>query len=360
MKVSSEKLTEDTRWIITQTPNWLEKWDIIQKSHPLGMFTQTSSWLSSYRAYGFDFELLLQVNEKGEILSGFGNLVVKIGPLKAYVCPWGPFVSKPEDLLKAIDQFLKRAKELNCFAAQFNLGWYETPSEIPENFDRIGLKKGNILGKIYSPKSFNIINLPSFEEDYKSILFAHFEGKAKRNIKGGLKFPVEIFQAQNEIEIRQAYQKFEESAIREGYSIRSWEDIGPSMCDSIRKGNSVIFLAKFESEIVAAIWLAIGGNMFTYIMGGQDKSKKNLNLGFLLQWAAICKSVEWGFDRYNISTGGSLGVVSFKRSFNPKEIYSSGSYIKIIHPTTYWMFEKGYRIAERNKSLAARILKFFK
>ncbi|OOG74588.1 peptidoglycan bridge formation glycyltransferase FemA/FemB family protein [Algoriphagus sp. A40] len=360
MMGSSETLPEELGWIITKTPKWLEKWDRIQKSHPLGMFTQTSSWLSSYQAYGFDFELLIKVDKAGEILSGFGNLIVKIGPLKAYVCPWGPFVSESGDLREALDHFLNRAKKLNCFAAQFNLGGYDTPSDIPARMEMIGWKKGNILGKIYSPKSFNIINLPSLEEDYKGILFAHFEGKAKRNIKTGLKFPVEITSAKDENEVRQAYQMFEENAQRESYSIRSWKDIGPSMTDSVLKGNSVVFLAKFENEVVAAIWLAIGGNMFTYIMGGSDKSQKKLNLGFLLQWAAVCKSVEMGFDRYNISTGGSPGVMDFKMSFNPKEIYSPGSFLKIVNPTTFWMFEKGYRIAERNKSLAAKILKLIK
>lgn len=359
MTESSEKLTE-IGWIITKTPKWLEKWDEIQRSHPSGMFTQTSSWLSSYQAYGFEFELLLKVNKYGEILAGFGNLVIKLAFLNAYVCPWGPFLSESQDFMEAADQFLDRAKKLNSFVAQINLGWYEIPATFPAKFEQIGWKKGNALGKIYSPKNFNIIQLPAIQEDYQSILFAQFQGKAKRNIKGGLKFPVEITLAKCELEIRQAYQKFEENAQREGYSIRSWKDIGPSLQDSVKKGNSILFIAKYENEVVAAVWIAIGGNMFSYLMGGGDKSKKNLNLGFLLQWKAICKSVELGFDRYNISTGGSPGVMSFKSSFNPQEVNSAGSYLKIIKPTTYWLFEKGYKIAEKNKSGVAKILKLIR
>ena len=47
-----------------------------------------------------------------------------------------------------------------------------------------------------------------------------------------------------------------------------------------------------------------------------EKEKPDLKLGYLLHWELIKKSYELGYKGYNISMGGSKGVMEFKAKFD--------------------------------------------
>lgn len=348
-------------WITTKDPLWLALWDELQITHETGMFTQTSTWLSSYQAYGFDFELLLGLDEFDKVKIGFGNLIIKAGPFKIYNCPWGPYISNPEQSELAIQAFLNRSKEIGAFACQINPSFYDSSSPFLDVLESKGFQNGNLLNKIYSPEHFNIITLPKANEDeIESQLLKSFSENAKRNIKSGLKNSIEMKPAKTEAEVRLAYNCFEQNAAREGYKIRDWEDLEYSLTTSILNGNSLIFLAKHEDSIVGAIWVAKGGRMLSYIMGGVERTEKDLKIGHLLQWTCILKAVELGYTKYNISVGGSEGVVRFKSSFHPLEINSVGPKYFVISPFKHSLFKSAYSLLEKNKKLAVKILKLIR
>ncbi|NVK53267.1 MAG: peptidoglycan bridge formation glycyltransferase FemA/FemB family protein [Flavobacteriaceae bacterium] len=348
-------------WIWTKDPHWINQWDLIQKESPNGMFTQTSSWLGSYKEYGIDFELLLKV-ENDQIKAGFGNLIFKIGPFLGYICPWGPFLKTEENLEESIDVFLVRAKKLKAFSAQINPPIFNDNNEFWEHsLSSYQFKKGNIFRKIYLPQDFNLIDLKeegSFKSDIQ--LLKSFSENAKRNIKAGLKIQIEMLEAKTPEEIRTAYTCFESNAEREGYSIRNWSDIKESLIEGVAKTNYQILMAKHEGEVLGAIWTANGGCMKSYIMGGVDRSKGDLKLGHLLQWFSIKSAIELGFNFYNISVGGSDGVVRFKKSFYPTTKTSVGSYFVILTSWKYVIFNSVFPFFERNKRVAAAILKLIR
>lgn len=351
----------EIQWLVTKDPAWLAKWDELQINQESGMFTQTSTWLNSYEAYGFDFELLLGLDEKDEILTGFGSLIVKAGPFKIYNCPWGPW-SKTNDLFDlATDAFLRRAKEIGAFACQLNPSIYDDSGSTLHSLQSKGFKKGNLLNKIYSPIHFNLIHLPQGSSvELEPQLLKGFSENARRNIKSGLKNEVEMKPAQTPEEVRLAYSCFEQNAAREGYKIRDWNDLGPSLTASVLNGNALVFLARHEAKTVGAIWVAKGGRMLSYIMGGVERTEKDLKVGHLLQWRCIQKAAELGYSRYNISVGGSDGVVRFKSSFYPQEVSGVGPSYLVLSPVKYQLFKSGYSFLEKNKKLAVKILKLIR
>lgn len=361
LKESREQLTNNATWIFTKENKWFQKWDEIQKSSDEGMFTQTSSWLMSYEAYGFDYELLIQINSSEEIECGFGCLIVKAGPLKAYVCPWGPFLKCTQHAKKAVDQFIKRAKELNCFLAQLNPASFNITPEWSTVLLENRFTQGNFFKKIYTPVHFNIISLPTTnEENWEGGILKTFSENARRNIKTALKHPVELKKVSSISDLELAYRCFQSNALREGYSIRNWEDIKPSLWDGVQKENSLLYLVEYDKKVAGAIWCAFGGNMVSYVMGGVDKTEKDLKLGHLLQWTCIKEAVNRNFQNYNISVGGSQGVVRFKNSFYPVSIDFNGPYYIVLKPVPYFMVKALYPLLEKNKSLASQILKFLK
>nr|WP_287938006.1 peptidoglycan bridge formation glycyltransferase FemA/FemB family protein [Algoriphagus sp.] len=356
---SKEKLVNPLGWFVTTEKLWLRKWDLVQKSHHQGMFTQTSSWLSSYRAYGFSYELLIKTDSLQNIVAGFGCLLIKAGPFKVYFCPWGPFLSDSVKPKEALDQFVQRAIQVKASVAQFNPPVFTHTDNWTFLLKDKKLKRGNFLKKIYVPLEFNLISLPDPDDlSWENNLLKSFSENAKRNIKASKKFPIEIKPAKTPSEIAQAYACFQNNADREGYSIRTWEDVKESLTDAVIQENSIILLAVYEEKVVGAIWCAYGGNMLSYIMGGVDRSEKDLKLGHLLQWTCMQLAVQHNFPNYNISVGGSEGVVRFKSSFYPKQVSSVGPYHLVLQKLPYVLFKFLFPYLEKNKTQISRILKY--
>jgi len=254
-----------------------------------------------------------------------------------------------------------RAKELKSFAVQLNPGTFSLDDTWKARLNGLGFQKGNFLKKIFQPIDFNLITLPSGRgEEQEKALLKSFSENARRNVKTGLKNQLEIKKAQTLDQTEAAYRCFEANAEREGYVVRAWIDVKDSLWDGVRKGNSVIFYIEQEGKVIGSIWSAKGGRMLSYIMGGVDRTEKDLKLGHILQWQCMLEAMKDGFTTYNISVGGSDGVVRFKSSFYPKEISTSGSYMLPLNSFKFGIFRAIFPFFERNKNLAAKILKLIR
>lgn len=358
---SPEPLIDSHGWITTKDEAWFAKWDQLQRENPAGMFTQTSSWLSSYQAYGFQFELLLKLDKNQEILAGLACLIIQAGPFRAYNCPWGPFLQDQSLLHESIERMIVRAKELKSFAVQLNPGTFSLNDSWQQSLTSLGFQKGNFLKKIFQPIDFNLIRLPSGNgEEQEKALLKSFSENARRNVKTGLKNQLKIQKAQTLDQTEAAYRCFEANADREGYVVRAWMDVKDSLWDAVQKGNSVIFYVEQEGKVIGSIWAAKGGRMLSYIMGGVDRTEKDLKLGHVLQWQCMLEAMSEGFTTYNISVGGSEGVVRFKSSFYPQETRTSGSYMLPLDSVKFGIFRAIFPYFERNKKLASKILKLIR
>ena len=81
------------------------------------------------------------------------------------------------------------------------------------------------------------------------------------------------------------------------------------------------------------------GNHYTYVLGGTKKEKPDVLAGHFLQWEAIKLSFEEKNDGYNISLGGSEGVMEFKNSFNNQQVFfKNGQYYLELKPMVFRLF----------------------
>lgn len=347
-------------WIETKEELWIQKWDEIQLESPLGMFTQCSSWLNSYQAYGFQPKYLLAVDQ-GQIRAGFAFLLVKIGPFTMVNCTWGPYTDGTISLNDCLKEIYSWAKTRGALAVQVNLAKGFWNPESVGIISGMGFLAGNVMSKIFSPSLFNWISLPNHEDpEADRILLKSFSENARRNIKAALKNDLQVEKVDTPEALRQAYACFESNAAREGYPIRDWEDLKISLNQAMEKGQALFYLVKMENQVLGAIWSAKGGQAYHYIMGGVERTEKDLKIGHLLQWTVMQASLQEGLKKYNISVGGSEGVVRFKSSFYPVEEQSVGAFHAILIPWKYQLFKKGFKFAEKNKKLASKLLKLIR
>jgi hypothetical protein len=347
-------------WIATKDQAWIAQWDSIQLNSPKGMFTQCSSWLQSYQPYGFDYLLFLGVSGE-KIHAGFACIFVRIGSFKLVNCNWGPYLDGEVEAKESIQQLYLWAKSQGAISLQLNVASEEF--EVRKMLERgdFSFSKGDQLRKVFSPVNFNWISFPdSSSGDEEQLLLKSFSENARRNIKTALKNGLVVEQVNSPESLRLAYQCFENNAAREGYPIRDWEDLKPSLTNAMLLGQSLFFIVKMDDKILGAIWAAKGGGSYHYIMGGVERTEKDLKIGHLLQWSVMKAGMAAGMDKYNISVGGSEGVVRFKASFNPVESHSEGVFHATLVPWKYRLFKYGYQIAERNKKLASKVLKLLK
>lgn len=77
--------------LFTKDNNWMQKWDDFLLQENRGSHLLYSDWLNSYASYGFDYEVLL-VLENDKIVGGFGAVIAKSLFFKFYIIPHGPIL----------------------------------------------------------------------------------------------------------------------------------------------------------------------------------------------------------------------------------------------------------------------------
>ena len=91
------------------------------------------------------------------------------------------------------------------------------------------------------------------------------------------------------------------------------------------------------------------------------QQKPDLKLGYLIHWEFMKKSIEMGYNGYNISMGGSKGVVEFKSKFNTTTInFIEPHYHLILKPFIFNIYTILNSIFVKNKKTISVLLKRFK
>ena len=318
------------KWIITKESKYTDKWDVFVLNNISGSFLQTMDRVKSYEQYGFDWELIICVDNEDNILAGSVNIVVKFLFLKMYICSYGPTYTGPEIQEGHVDafltQFVQRAKELKVCASQITL-----PTDISSIIKGKG-SKGKLFNKIPSVESYNLINLRDDNDtrlDYESIIKS-FSKKARRDVRASYRRGLTIKLAVKESELRLAYSCFEDNAGSKGYSVRSWEEFSATIISMSKSGHAYLLTAWYNDEIQGAILVERSSDALHYTMGGVHRHSPDLNTGYFLQMEGMLLASEKNCKFYDISCGGPPAVKKFKESFNP--IFTDiGETIHFVH-----------------------------
>ena len=329
-------------FIFTKDKHWLKKWDNFVQTNDKGSHLILSDWLRSYESYNFDFEVCLCI-ENDSIIGGYGAVIAKVLFFKFYIVPYGPIVEKgyENDLNSLIDNVPKRAKKLKTcyshitlpFSSIFNSHTY---TDFPQLDSLKSANEGHKFKYVYSSNGLNWVDLKGFDVETKMM---SLKSSVRRNSKNSYRKGLDFEEMGTKEKIKEGYQLFAENSKTSNYSIREWVEIKKCLFDLLEKDVLKMLGVYKNKELKGAILLLESGNYFTYILGGSKKEIPDLRTGDFLQWEAIKMSIENGFDGYNISLGGSKGVIEFKNSFNTEQIlFENSKFHWILNPFIFKMY----------------------
>ncbi|WCO02545.1 lipid II:glycine glycyltransferase FemX [Psychroserpens ponticola] len=348
--------------IFTKDSAWLKKWDEFLVNNPKGSHLILSDWLKSYKSYGFDFELGL-VLENDKIVGGYGAVIPKFMFFKFYIIPHGlVYDSDYEHLFEThVPEIKNRAKQKGCCYMQISVPLSSNkmihantyrPQDV--SFLEPILKKGKLFNYVYSGYGLNWVELQGFNEEE---LLNTLKSNTRRDIRAGLRKHDAFRLLTTESDIKRAYQLCQQNADEHGYALRSWTDFKTTVLDLIEKGIAH-FIGVFKDEDQkGAVFIVQSGGFYTYIFGGTKREHPNLLSGYVLQWEALKMSINKNFNGYNISMGGSRGVLNFKSKFSTTAIpYENPHYHSVLNGFYFKLFLFLDKYLEPYKAKISKVL----
>jgi len=332
--------------IFTKDTDWLKKWDTYIINEDKGSHLLLSDWVKSFTSYGFDYELCLCLN-KGSIIGGYASVIAKALFFRFYIIPYGPIVSAGfesnlGELITAVPQRAKFHKACYChitLPASEIVNTHVFANAIP-----LKAREGHLFKYVYSSNGLNWISLKNFNED---ALLESFKSSVRRDIRSSQRKGLDVRFLQTDAELKAGYNLCLENASKNNYALRDWNSFGKTLLKMVNDGSAKFVAAFKDGDLKGAILLVKAGNYYTYILGGTKKEKPDLLAGHLLQWEAIKLSMAENYDGYNISLGGSGGVLEFKNGFNTQQVLFSNSkfhwILKPLYFRMYLFFEKSLR-----------------
>jgi lipid II:glycine glycyltransferase (peptidoglycan interpeptide bridge formation enzyme) len=335
---------------------------------PRGHYCQLSTWLESFQSYGFDFDILV-VNERsdGPIVGGIGVIKFDKPFFKYITAPIGPIIDTNfEYLFKDIlNSLYSYAKAVGAFLLQLQIPSakdHYLPWLLPYDCvstDDFG-SSGIVFGTASAPNQMLWIKFPEETAvvDWNVQMLKHFNENTRRNILIAEKAELKAHEASNEKELREAYAIIEDNGRERGYATRSWRDFRSTLLTQVEKKQAIVFIAYHQQQALGAHYGVLAGQRYSYLMGGTRRSEKDLKVGHFLHWTAIKKARELRLNGYDLTSGGSPGVMRFKMGFRPEHIQFITPRSFILSKTQYQIFIKCYPFLRKNKMIIAKILSF--
>jgi lipid II:glycine glycyltransferase (peptidoglycan interpeptide bridge formation enzyme) len=350
--------------IFTKDSSWLQKWDDFVLQQNVANHLLLSTWNRSFTAYGFDYEVALLV-QNNIIIGGFAGVIAKVAFFKFYIVPFGPITaqSKIQHLNELLTKVPERAKTLGCCYAHVSLPLSDNdnPHVYPiTDFPTLALaKRGHRFKYVYSAYGINWKSVQGYETEEDFI--NSFRASVRRYIRSAQRKGLELRFLQEEKAIKTAYDLCLENAATNGYALRSWSAFKDTLLSMIQKKQAHFMGAFHDGNIKGASLIIKAGNHYTYILGGTKKEKPDFLAGHFLHFEAMRLARQENLSGYNISLGGSKGVISLKSSYTDEQIYfDQGKYHWVIRPSyfkAYLFFEK---YLKKYKKPIAKALTFFK
>lgn len=350
--------------IYTKDNYWFEKWDAFIIKEDKGSHLLLSEWIKSYQSYGFDYELCICVDNE-IIIGGYSAVIAKALFFKFFIVSYGPIITEGYEhrFNELIETVPIRANYYNCCYCHLTLPFSTVANKhiytiLPELSALETAKEGHLFNYVYSSNGLNWIDLNGFDEETKIMTL---KPTVRRNIRNSYRKGLVLQDMDSRGRLEEGYRLFVENSRLANYSIREWDDLKESLFALLDQGFLKMLGAYKNGELKGAILLVQSGRYFTYILGGSKKEVPDLRTGDFLQWEAVKLSIKSGFDGYNISLGGSKGVVEFKNSFNTEQIiFENSKFHWILKPAFFNLFLFFEKYMKPYKKHVSKILSLLK
>ena len=90
--------------------------------------------------------------------------------------------------------------------------------------------------------------------------------------------------------------------------------------ESLLEAVVVILVARQQGIDLGVHYGVIAGQRYNYLMGGTVRAQPDLGVGHFLHWMAINRAKDLGLMGYDLTSGGSSGVMRFKMGFGPSHV----------------------------------------
>ena len=336
--------------------------NFIQRNSPDGGFLQSPEWMKFQEAVGRKIHNIFS--------DGFwANIIEHTLPIagKYFYVPRGPILEISNDKLKISKQIQKLAN----LAKKNNSGWVRIEPTNEEILEIIKKSVGTNFKFVRSPhdmqpKELFIIDITKSEEQ----LLSEMKPKTRYNIKLAQKHGVSVLaiskseilnpkQIQNSNNQKNQSLKYISEFLRLVKVTAERDGITPhpenyyrKMIEMIPDDILKVYVAEYNSKIIAVNLVIFYGDTCTYLHGASDNENRNVMAPYLLQWRQILDAKEAGCKKYDFGgihtkTGG--GITRFKLGFSPNTEPTKfpGCFDVIIKPRKYWL----YRGIQKVKSL---------
>jgi lipid II:glycine glycyltransferase (peptidoglycan interpeptide bridge formation enzyme) len=339
-----------TDLFFTKNQEWLDKWDQFLLQSDRAWYNQLSDWIKSYEVYGFDHEFMILV-QNDTIIGGCGIVVAKFSLFKFLIVAAGPILELgyEHELERCLQELQKKAKELNCCYLQISVpstkdnhcfsNYTLPPLHTTSNY--FSGKEGVAFKYVIPLQGYRIVKLDN-ENPYETAR-SHYNSNNKRNLNKANKLELEFKFVTTDEDIKNAYQCFVLNAQEKGYPLRSYESMKTTLRKYIDKDYAKIGCCFYQNQIIGALYVMNCGQRLIYINGGVLKDFQTYNISNFMHDKMIHYSASINYKCYDLSVGGSKGVVQFKESF--------GSELYLFITTRHWILKsfhfKVFSIMER-------------
>lgn len=296
-----------------------EEWDdyvLEHDGHPLQLW----GWGATKASHGWQAHRMLAVGSDNQVAGAAQVLVRRLPwPFRslAYV-PRGPIVTGAgaKVLLGALENYVK--SHYRSIAIVVEPDWMNLP-KLPKGWK-------NTKNTILIPNTL-IVNLKTPEKE----LLGAMSKKTRQYIrKSQAEESVEIRQIRKREELEKCLEVYRDTARRAKFALHKnsyYFDVFENLGEA-----SPVFAAYKEGSPIAFLWLAISQKTAFELYGGMNDDGQRLRANYALKWHAMCKTKQWGIERYDMNGLVSDGVSNFKRGFSDHEDELVGTLVKSLSP----------------------------
>lgn len=189
------------------------------------------------------------------------------------------------------------------------------------------------------PKTL-ILDLRKSEE----ALLEDMAKKTRQYIRKSANEGVTVREVASESDLKHCLDIYKETAKRASFELHDdkyYYDIAELLGEHSR-----VFVAEYQSKIVAFLWLAVSDATAFELYGGVNDEGQTVRANYCLKWTAITALKEQGIVRYDMNGLLNDGVSGFKKSFASHENMLIGTLDKPLSPL-YLAWSKGLPLAKK-------------
>jgi len=319
---------------------WNEQIQWLNAVCPDGGFLQSEEWRAFKEREGFHTE-----HFEGEEV--WANIVEHSLPIagKYWYVPRGPVMGK----LKIKNEKLKIGSDWRSIlpgAKKKGIGWVRVE---PKNEEELAMIRE--WSKLYAfreaqhdmqPREILVADISKTEDE----ILAGMKPKTRYNVRLAEKRGVEVSLDRDENSMREFLRMTRETAVRNHIAAHP-EKHYTDLLEFFPRETLVLFVARREGKVIAAILVIFFGDTATYLHGASSDDDRDSMASYLLQFRALQEAKKRGCLRYDfggIDTDGArpslVGVTRFKQGFveNVNGIRFPGSYDIVLVPSRFLLY----------------------